>query len=131
TASETYSWGLDLAEIARIWRAGCIIRAELLEPIRAAFGAQPDLENLLLSISFIDIVNEGAGACRSVVTLARSMGVPVPAHSASLDYFDSYRTASLPANLTQGQRDYFGAHTYRRIDKPGIFHTEWSAEQDS
>jgi 6-phosphogluconate dehydrogenase len=131
TASETYNWGLDLAEIARIWRAGCIIRAELLEPIRAAFGGQPNLENLLLSISFLDIVNEGAGACRSVVTLARSIGVPVPAHSASLDYFDSYRTASLPANLTQGQRDYFGAHTYRRIDKPGIFHTEWSAEAGS
>ena len=131
TASEEYGWGLDLAEIARIWRAGCIIRAELLEPIRAAFGAQPDLENLLLSISFLDIVNDGAGACRSVVTLARSIGVPVPAHSASLDYFDSYRTASLPANLTQAQRDYFGAHTYRRIDKPGVFHTEWSAASES
>jgi 6-phosphogluconate dehydrogenase len=130
-ASETYKWELDLAEIARIWRAGCIIRADLLEPIRAAFGAQPDLENLLLSVGFIDIVNDGAGACRSVVTLARSIGVPVPAHSASLDYFDSYRTASLPANLTQGQRDYFGAHTYRRIDKPGIFHTEWSAADDA
>ncbi|MCC6704926.1 MAG: NADP-dependent phosphogluconate dehydrogenase [Thermomicrobiales bacterium] len=130
-ASDSYNWGLDLAEIARIWRAGCIIRAELLEPIRAAFGAQPDLENLLLSIGFLDIVNEGAGACRSVVTLARSIGVPVPAHSASLDYFDSYRTAALPANLTQGQRDYFGAHTYRRIDKPGIFHTEWNAEPAS
>jgi 6-phosphogluconate dehydrogenase len=126
-ASETYAWELDLAEIARIWRAGCIIRADLLEPIRNAFGEQPDLPNLLLSERFVETVNEGAGACRSVVTLARSIGIPVPAHSASLDYFDSYRTASLPTNLTQGQRDYFGAHTYRRIDRDGIFHTEWSA----
>jgi 6-phosphogluconate dehydrogenase len=127
TASETYEWNLDLAEIARIWRAGCIIRAALLEPIRGAFSDQPDLPNLLLSGNFVETVNAGAGACRAVVSLARGIGIPVPAHSASLDYFDSYRTANLPANLTQAQRDYFGAHTYRRTDRDGIFHTEWSA----
>jgi 6-phosphogluconate dehydrogenase len=126
-ASETYSWELNLAEIARIWKAGCIIRALLLDPIRQAFSDNPDLPNLLLAESFVENVNAGAGACRSVVSLARAIGIPVPAHSASLDYFDSYRTANLPANLTQGQRDYFGAHTYRRTDRDGVFHTEWSA----
>jgi 6-phosphogluconate dehydrogenase len=126
-ASQTYEWGLNLAEIARIWKGGCIIRAKLLDPIRHAFGENPELENLLLAPDLIDGVNAGAGACRHVVSLARAIGVPVPAHSASLDYFDSYRTANLPANLTQGQRDYFGAHTYRRIDREGIFHTEWAA----
>jgi 6-phosphogluconate dehydrogenase len=126
-ASETYSWELNLSEIARIWKAGCIIRARLLDPIRQAFSDNPDLPNLLLAESFVENVNAGAGACRSVVSLARAIGIPVPAHSASLDYFDSYRTANLPANLTQGQRDYFGAHTYRRTDRDGVFHTEWSA----
>jgi 6-phosphogluconate dehydrogenase len=126
-ASENYSWNLNLAEIARIWKAGCIIRALLLDPIRQAFSDNPLLPNLLLAGNFVDNVNAGAGACRSVVSLARAIGIPVPAHSASLDYFDSYRTANLPANLTQGQRDYFGAHTYRRTDRDGVFHTEWSA----
>jgi len=126
-ASQTYKWHLNRAEIARIWKGGCIIRAKLLDPIRHAFGENPELENLLLAPDLIEGVNAGAGACRHVVSLARAIGVPVPAHSASLDYFDSYRTASLPANLTQGQRDYFGAHTYRRIDREGIFHTEWAA----
>jgi 6-phosphogluconate dehydrogenase len=127
TASQTYDWGLDLAEIARIWKGGCIIRARLLDPIRHAFAENPELENLLLAPDLIDGVNAGAGACRHVVSLARAIGVPVSAHSASLDYFDSYRTANLPANLTQGQRDYFGAHTYQRTDREGIFHTEWAA----
>ena len=126
-ASQTYEWNLNLAEIARIWKGGCIIRAKLLDPIRQAFGENPELENLLLAPDLIEGVNAGAGACRHVVSLARAIGVPVPAHSASLDYFDSYRTANLPANLTQGQRDYFGAHTYRRIDREGVFHTEWAA----
>ncbi|CAN5359349.1 NADP-dependent phosphogluconate dehydrogenase [soil metagenome] len=126
-ASENYSWNLNLAEIARIWKAGCIIRALLFDPIRQAFSDNPQLPNLLLADNFVDNVNAGAGACRSVVSLARAIGIPVPAHSASLDYFDSYRTANLPANLTQGQRDYFGAHTYRRTDRDGVFHTEWSA----
>ena len=126
-ASQTYDWGLDLAEIARIWKGGCIIRAKLLDPIRHAFGENPELENLLLAPDLIDGVNAGAGACRHLVSLARAIGVPVPAHSASLDYFDSDRTANLPGNLTQGQRDFFGAHTYKRIDREGIFHTEWAA----
>ena len=126
-ASETYSWNLNLSEIARIWKAGCIIRALLLDPIRQAFSDNPELPNLLLADNFVEQVNAGAGACRSVLSLARAIGIPAPAHSASLDYFDSYRTANLPANLTQGQRDYFGAHTYRRTDRDGVFHTEWSA----
>jgi 6-phosphogluconate dehydrogenase len=126
-ASENYTWNLNLSEIARIWKAGCIIRAKLLDPIMQAFSGEPQPANLLLAPNFVDTVNAGAGACRAVVSLARAIGIPVPAHSASLDYFDSYRTASLPANLTQGQRDFFGAHTYRRTDRDGVFHTEWSA----
>jgi 6-phosphogluconate dehydrogenase len=127
-ASETYGYGLNLAEIARIWKAGCIIRAALLDTIMQAFGQQPDLENLLLSPEIAPAINETAAACRRVVTIAREHGIPCPALSASLDYVDSYRTASLPANLTQAQRDFFGAHTYKRIDKEGVFHTEWSAK---
>jgi 6-phosphogluconate dehydrogenase len=126
-ASENYNWNLNLSEIARIWKAGCIIRAKLLDPIMQAFSGESQPANLLLAPNFVDTVNAGAGACRAVVSLARAIGIPVPAHSASLDYFDSYRTASLPANLTQGQRDFFGAHTYRRTDRDGVFHTEWSA----
>jgi 6-phosphogluconate dehydrogenase len=125
-ASTAYGWGLNLSEIARIWKGGCIIRARLLDPIRAAFAANPELPNLLLADGIVEQVVGGAQACRTVVALARERGLPCPAHSASLDYFDAYRTASLPANLTQGQRDYFGAHTYRRVDRDGVFHTIWN-----
>jgi 6-phosphogluconate dehydrogenase len=124
-ASKFYDYNLNLSEIARIWKGGCIIRAKLLDPIRKAFSDDPNLENLLLAPEFSSVVNQTAGACRDVIRLARQAGIPCPAHSASLDYVESYRQARLPANLTQAQRDYFGAHTYRRIDKPGIFHTEW------
>ncbi|MFL5761616.1 MAG: NADP-dependent phosphogluconate dehydrogenase [Thermomicrobiales bacterium] len=124
-ASTSYSYGLNLAEITRIWKAGCIIRAALLDTIMQAFGQQPDLENLLLATGIAPVINENARSIRRVLNVARESGLPVPALSASLDYVDSYRTASLPANLTQAQRDFFGAHTYRRIDKPGVFHTEW------
>jgi 6-phosphogluconate dehydrogenase len=124
-ASKAYNYNLNLSEIARIWKGGCIIRAKLLDPIRKAFSDNPDLENLLLAPEFTPVVNETAAGCRAVVRLARQAGIPCPAHSASLDYVESYRQARLPANLTQAQRDYFGAHTYRRTDKPGIFHTEW------
>jgi 6-phosphogluconate dehydrogenase len=127
-ASDTYGYGLNLAEITRIWKAGCIIRAVLLDTIMQAFGRNAGLDNLLLDSEIAPTINETAAACRNVVNLARDHGIPCPALSASLDYVDSYRTASLPANLTQAQRDFFGAHTYKRNDKPGTFHTEWSAK---
>jgi 6-phosphogluconate dehydrogenase len=126
-ASDTYKYDLNLSEIARIWKAGCIIRARLLDPIRAAFADDPALDNLLIAPDFTNAVNSTAAACRTVVRFARELGIPCPAHSASLDYVDSYRQERLPANLTQAQRDFFGAHTYRRTDRPGSFHTSWES----
>ncbi len=126
TAGEIYHYGLDLAEIARIWKGGCIIRAELLDPIREAFGAQPDLPNLLLAPDMVDAVNANAAGARHVLRVARALGIPCPAMSASLDYFDTFRQERLPANLVQAQRDFFGAHTYKRLDRDGIYHTEWT-----
>ena len=125
-ASDAYGYGLNLAEIARIWKGGCIIRAALLDPIREALGAHPDLDNLLLAPSISEAVNASVNDCREVVRLARSLGIPCPAMSAALDYVDSYRQERLPANLIQAQRDFFGAHTYKRLDKPGTFHTVWT-----
>jgi 6-phosphogluconate dehydrogenase len=125
-ASAEYDYGLNLSEIARIWKGGCIIRAKLLDPIRQAFAADPGLENLLLAPHVTQTVNESQGAARAVIQLARAHGIPCPALSAALDYFDTYRAERLPANLIQGQRDYFGAHTYKRLDKPGTFHTFWT-----
>ena len=130
-ASEEYAYGLNLAEIARIWTGGCIIRARLLSTIQAAFRESPALPNMMLAPQFASVLNERTAGLRRTVTLARSLGVPCPAMSASLDYFDSYRQERLPANLIQAQRDYFGAHTYQRIDLPGVFHTEWSAATPS
>ena len=124
-ASKEYGYNLNLAAIASIWRGGCIIRAKLLEPIRAAFQRQPDLVNLMLDRYFRRLINKTAKNLRKIVKLAVDYGVPVPALVSSLTYIDSYRQARLPANLLQAQRDYFGAHTYRRIDKEGVFHTEW------
>jgi 6-phosphogluconate dehydrogenase len=124
-ASHEYGYDLSYGEIARIWRGGCIIRAQFLDKIRAAFARNPDLANLLLDPEFGEAVQERQGALRKVIQLAVRSGIPCLAFSASLAYFDAYRTARLPANLTQAQRDYFGAHTYRRIDKEGSFHTEW------
>lgn len=124
-ASAEYAYNLNLAAIATIWRGGCIIRAALLEDIRAVFGAQPDLPNLLLAEPFRSAIAKRQGAWRRVAALGVEHGVPVPALAASLAYFDAYRSARLPANLTQAQRDYFGSHTYRRIDREGVFHTEW------
>jgi len=126
TASTTYGWNLNLSEIARIWMAGCIIRAELLDPIRAAFAKDPGLVNLLLAPHITRDVETSSPAARIVVETAVRNGIPVPAYTASLNYFDTYRTASLPANLIQALRDNFGAHTYRRLDRPGVFHTDWS-----
>ena len=124
-ASEEYKYDLRLGEIAKIWRAGCIIRASLLNDIMAAYQRNPDLVNLLLDDAFRAAVENRQAAWRFVVQTAVSMGIPVLALSASLAYFDAYRSERLPANLTQAQRDYFGAHTYRRVDREGVFHTEW------
>jgi len=124
-ASAEYKYDLQMGAIARVWRAGCIIRATLLGDITAAFQRNPALPNLLLDDAFRTAVETRQAAWRFVVQVAVELGIPVPAMSASLAYFDAYRSERLPANLTQGQRDYFGAHTYRRTDRPGTFHTEW------
>jgi 6-phosphogluconate dehydrogenase len=125
TASREYQYNLDLAEIARIWRAGCIIRASLLGDITNAFRRDPGLTNLLLDPAFREAVESRQAAWRGVVQTAVGLGIPVLALSSALAYFDAYRSERLPANLTQAQRDYFGAHTYRRVDKDGVFHTDW------
>jgi 6-phosphogluconate dehydrogenase len=127
-ASKEYGYEIDPGEVARVWRAGCIIRATLLNDIRDAFRRDPNLVNLLLDPAFRDAIAGRQEAWRRVVQTAVGLGIPVPATSASLAYYDSYRTARLPANLTQGQRDYFGAHTYRRIDREGSIHTDWSGK---
>jgi 6-phosphogluconate dehydrogenase len=125
-ASQEYGYDLNLRDIAKIWRAGCIIRASLLNDIMAAYDRNPTLVNLLLDDHFRTAVEKRQDAWRLVVRTAVEMGIPLLAHSASLAYFDAYRSERLPANLTQAQRDYFGAHTYRRVDKEGVFHTEWT-----
>jgi len=127
-ASQAYAYGLNLAEIARIWKGGCIIRAGFLDKIKNAFRRNPQLPNLLLDEDFTQTILSKESAWRLVVQTAAQLGIPVPAFSASLDYFDSYRRERLPQNLTQAQRDYFGAHTYERTDKPRgeFFHTEWT-----
>lgn len=124
-ASQEYAYDLKLSEIARIWKGGCIIRARLLDLIQAAFRRDPNLVNLLMDPEGGRIVNRGQASIRQLVQQAVELGVPVPAFGASLAYFDSYRRARLPVNLIQAQRDFFGAHTYQRIDRPGVFHTEW------
>jgi 6-phosphogluconate dehydrogenase len=129
-ASAEYNYGVSLPESARIWKGGCIIRAGFLDKIKKAFVDNPTLPNLLLAPEFKQSILDRQEAWREVLMLANKLGIPVPAFSSSLDYFDSYRRVSLPQNLTQAQRDYFGAHTYERIDKPrGEFiHTEWAAQ---
>ncbi|MEC1926082.1 NADP-dependent phosphogluconate dehydrogenase [Bacillus velezensis] len=124
-ASEEYNWDLKYGEIAMIFRGGCIIRAAFLQKIKDAYDREPELDNLLLDSYFKNIAESYQGALRQVISLAVAQGVPVPSFSSALAYYDSYRTAVLPANLIQAQRDYFGAHTYERTDKEGIFHTEW------
>jgi 6-phosphogluconate dehydrogenase len=124
--SKQYGWGINLQEIARIWKGGCIIRARLLDDIMRAYERNPSLANLLLDEQFENRVFAAQPAWRRAVALAQGFGIPVPAFSASLAYFDSYRTARLPQNVTQAQRDAFGAHTYERTDKPGVaVHSEW------
>jgi 6-phosphogluconate dehydrogenase len=124
-ASEEYHYGFQLHDIARIWRAGCIIRARLLGDIMTAFRTEAGLVNLLLHEAFRTAVEDRQSDWRFFVQQAVGMGVPVLAMSSALAYYDAYRSERLPANLTQAQRDYFGAHTYRRIDREGVFHTEW------
>jgi 6-phosphogluconate dehydrogenase len=121
------AWDLDLAAIASIWRGGCIIRARFLNHITEAYRADPQLPNLMLAPFFEQALNRAQGAWREVVAIAVRAGLPVPAMSASLAYYDAYRSARVPANLLQAQRDFFGAHTYERVDKPAgeMFHTEW------
>jgi 6-phosphogluconate dehydrogenase len=127
TMGEKKAWALDLGGIAGIWRGGCIIRARFLGRITQAYRAEPGLANLMLAPFFRDALNAAQGAWREVVAAAVRHGIPVPAMSASLAYYDAYRSARLPANLLQAQRDFFGAHTYERIDRPAgeAFHTAW------
>jgi 6-phosphogluconate dehydrogenase len=116
--------------MARIWKGGCIIRAKFLDPIKSAYTREPDLKNLLLDEDFRAWMEEAQNSWRFTVSTAQQYGVPCLAMAASLAYFDSYRTANLPQNLTQAQRDYFGAHTYERMDKPelGAIHTKWEED---
>jgi 6-phosphogluconate dehydrogenase len=127
-ASQTYGYELDMAVIAKIWRAGCIIRAGLLSDIADAFTAKPDLTNLLLSPAFVEKVQETMPAVRGLVAYAAQSGIPVPGLASALSYFDAYTSSNLPLNLIQAQRDHFGSHTYERIDREGIFHTEWGED---
>jgi 6-phosphogluconate dehydrogenase len=124
-ASELYHWNLNFEDIASIWRGGCIIRARFLNRITEAYNKNPALKNLVLDPFFAEILQRTQANWRKAVQTAIEFGVAVPAFSAALSYFDSYRSANLPANLLQAQRDYFGAHTYERVDKPGVFHSEW------
>lgn len=128
-ASKEYEWDLPFGEIAKIWRAGCIIRARFLQKITDAYETNADIENLLVDDYFNDITKKYHQAVRDVVAIAVQAGVPVPTFSSAISYFDSYRSDRLPANLIQAQRDYFGAHTYERTDREGIFHYSWYDEQ--
>lgn len=124
-ASQEYNYDLNIRDIAKIWRAGCIIRASLLGDIMDAYERDPQLVNLMLDEAFKSAILERLDDWRKVVQIAVGLGIPVPAMSGALSYFDAYRSERLPANLIQAQRDYFGAHTYRRVDKDGVFHTQW------
>ncbi|MBO0690708.1 MAG: NADP-dependent phosphogluconate dehydrogenase [Candidatus Dormibacteraeota bacterium] len=127
-AGSEFGWNLDLGSLATIWRGGCIIRARFLDRIREVFDEHPDLPSLLLAPYFVEAVARGQDAWRRVVATAVQVGVPVPAFSSALAYYDGYRRERGPANLIQGLRDYFGAHTYRRLDRSGSFHTRWGQD---
>jgi 6-phosphogluconate dehydrogenase len=127
-ASKSYGYDLNLEDVARIWRGGCIIRAALLEKIRSAFRVRPDLSNLLFDENLGKDVSTRQASLKAVVRMGADLGIPVPGFAASLSYFDAYRSGWLPANLIQAQRDYFGAHTYERKDAKGVFHTKWEKE---
>ncbi len=128
-ASKAYGHNLDLSTVARIWRGGCIIRSRLLEPIRAAYQQKPDLLHLLLDQSLGEAVSERLPDLHAVVQTMAMLSLPAPAFMSTLAYIDSLRASHLPANLIQAQRDYFGAHTYERVDQRGVFHTQWSRDQ--
>jgi 6-phosphogluconate dehydrogenase len=125
-ASQEYGWNLDFGTIAKIFRAGCIIRARFLQKITDAYRSDPRLPNLLLDPYFRTISENYQSALRDVVVSAVTAGVPVPAFASAIAYFDGYRAERLPANLIQAQRDFFGAHTFERVDKEGSFHAHWS-----
>ncbi|MFM8571715.1 MAG: decarboxylating NADP(+)-dependent phosphogluconate dehydrogenase [Pirellula sp.] len=124
-ASKELDWGLNYGDCALLWRGGCIIRAQFLDRIKEAFDADPNLENLLLHPYFKKAIENAQESWRAVVMAASHLGLPVPAFTTALAYYDSYRLARLPSNLLQAQRDYFGAHTYERLDRTGVFHSEW------
>ncbi|MEJ2543259.1 MAG: decarboxylating NADP(+)-dependent phosphogluconate dehydrogenase [Calditrichaceae bacterium] len=126
-ASEVYEWDLNYANIASIWRAGCIIRAQFLNNIKEAFTAEPNLDNLLLYPYFRDSIHDSQVAWRQIIAISIENGLPIPGFNSAISYYDSYRAELLPARLVQAQRDFFGAHTYERVDKPRgqYFHTEW------
>ncbi|KHE72511.1 NADP-dependent phosphogluconate dehydrogenase [Halobacillus sp. BBL2006] len=126
SASKEKEWNLNYGDIAMIFRGGCIIRAQFLQKIKEAYDREGELDNLLLDPYFKGIAEDYQSSLREVVSLGVQQGIPMPAFSSAIAYFDSYRTADLPANLLQAQRDYFGAHTYQRKDKEGTFHTEWT-----
>ncbi|UYP17281.1 NADP-dependent phosphogluconate dehydrogenase [Rhodococcus sp. Z13] len=127
--SAEYGWNVDRAALATIWRGGCIIRAQFLNRIKEAYDADPQLPSLILAPYFRDAIEAGIDSWRRVVITATSLGIPVPAFASSLSYYDGLRAERLPAALTQGQRDFFGAHTYERTDRPGKFHTLWSGDR--
>jgi 6-phosphogluconate dehydrogenase len=127
-ASAEYGWEIDPGAMARIWRDGCIIRAKFLEYIRVAYDKQPQLPSLLVDDYFLDAVGGAQQAWRRVVVTAAEQGIPTPGFASALAYYDGLRAERLPAALIQGQRDFFGAHTYRRVDKDGSFHVLWAAE---
>jgi len=125
-AGKEYGWELNFGEIAKIWRGGCIIRAQFLHRITEAYQREPGLPNLMLAPFFKEVLESAQEQWRHVLATATTLGLPIPAFTSALAYYDSYRRERLPANLIQAQRDYFGAHTYERVDKPGTFHTEWT-----
>ncbi|WP_456269231.1 NADP-dependent phosphogluconate dehydrogenase [Kushneria sp. AK178] len=125
SASDHYDWNLDYGAVAKLFRAGCIIRARFLQKITDAYQETPDLSNLLMAPYFSDIADRYQQSLRDVISHAVQNGIPVPTFSSAVAYYDSYRSEKLPANLVQAQRDFFGAHTYRRLDREGVFHTEW------
>lgn len=127
-ASQAYNWQLNYREIAKIFRAGCIIRAQFLEKIMAAYEKNPNLENILLDAYFMQVIEEYQQSARDLASLAIQAGIPVPGLASSIAYYDSYRTEVLPANIIQAQRDYFGAHTYERVDKEGTYHFLWQTD---
>jgi 6-phosphogluconate dehydrogenase len=126
TASKEYNYGLNLETVAKIWRGGCIIRATVLEDFRKAYATKADLPNILLDAGIASKLTDSQAGMRAVIQFAVQKGLPVAGLMNSLAYFDAYRSESLPTNLIQAQRDYFGAHTYERIDTTGVFHTQWS-----